>query len=68
MSIHSDTLQGLQEALLYVKGDKTQGQSEVVETPDESIIALYDRLDDNDKYLVVEVIQRLLAVRGNPTA
>lgn len=37
MSVHEDTLQGLQEALEYVKGDKSKGRLEEIIIPDEVI-------------------------------
>ena len=39
MSVHDDTLQGLKEALEYVKGDKSKGRSMIVEIPDNEIEA-----------------------------
>ena len=35
MSVHEDTLQGLKEALEYVRGDKTKARSVTI-TPDET--------------------------------
>ena len=35
MGVHEDTLQGLTEALEYVKGDKSKGRSEIVKITDE---------------------------------
>jgi len=41
MSVHENTLQGLKEALEYVKGDKTKGRSMIVELPEDEIDASY---------------------------
>jgi len=41
MTVHENTLQGLKEALEYVKGDKTKGRSMIVELPDDEIEASY---------------------------
>jgi len=37
MNVYEDTLQGLHEALDYLKGDKTKGRSSIVEISDEEI-------------------------------
>ncbi|MCL1788643.1 MAG: hypothetical protein FWG38_11705 [Defluviitaleaceae bacterium] len=37
MSVHEDTLQGLQEILDYVKGDKSKGRTVTVELSDEKL-------------------------------
>ena len=37
MSVHENTLQGLKEALEYVKGDKTKGRTMIVELPEDEI-------------------------------
>jgi len=41
MTVHENTLQGLKEALEYVKGDKTKGRSMIVELPDDEVEASY---------------------------
>ena len=41
MTVHENTLQGLKEALEYVKGDKTKGRSMIVELPDDEAEASY---------------------------
>ena len=41
MSVHENTLQGLKEALEYVKGDMTKGRSMIVELPEDEIDASY---------------------------
>jgi len=41
MTVHENTLQGLKEALEYVKGDMTKGRSMVVELPDDEVEASY---------------------------
>jgi len=37
MTIHEKTLQGLTEALAYVKGDKSMGRSFYVDLPDDEV-------------------------------
>jgi len=37
MTVHESTLQGLQEALDYVRGDKTKGRTMTVEIQDEEV-------------------------------
>jgi len=37
MSIHDDTLQGLQDMLAYVKGDNSKGRSRVIEVKNLSV-------------------------------
>ena len=39
MTVHENTLQGLKEALAYVKGDKTKGRSVFLELPDDEVEA-----------------------------
>ena len=41
MTVHENTLQGLKEALEYVKGDKTKGRSMIIELPDDEVEASY---------------------------
>ena len=37
MSVHEDTLLGLQQALDYFKGDKSKARSMIVEIPDDEV-------------------------------
>ena len=37
MTVHENTMQGLQEALAYVKGDKSKGRSFLIDLPDDEV-------------------------------
>jgi len=37
MTVHENTLQGLQEALAYVRGDKSNGRTFTIELPDAEV-------------------------------
>ena len=60
MGVHEDTLQGLKEALDYVKGDKTKGRSAVVTIPDDDIIVKYNKLPDDVKQAIRVIIDNAL--------
>jgi len=63
MGVQEDTLQGLQEALAYIKGDKTKGRSEIIEIPEEKIdemfIERFKKLSQSNKLEAMKVIDRL---------
>jgi len=66
MTVHENTLQGLKEALEYVKGDKTKGRSMIVELPDDEVEASYiiyqkiASLSDLNRQRVVGYVDGLL--------
>ena len=66
MSIHEDTLQGLHEALEYVKGDTTKGRSITLEIEDDEIdadqliIRKIEKLSREDKQKVSKYADELL--------
>ena len=68
MSVHDDTLQGLQELLAYVKGDKTKGRTVYVEEPDADpsylIYKKVSKMSDLNKQRVAGYIDGLLQVSG----
>jgi len=41
MTVHENTLQGLKEALEYVKGDTSKGRSMIVDLPEDDAEASY---------------------------
>ena len=61
MSVHDDTLQGLQEALEYVKGNRKLKET-VVEIPDEEVkfYSLYSRLSEVNKTKAMSYVSDLL--------
>jgi len=61
MSIHEDTLQGLQEALEYAKGN-LRLKTTVVEVPDEEIkfYSIYGKLSETNKLKVMNFANDLL--------
>ena len=59
MGVHEDTLQGLQEALEYTRGDRTKGRSTIVTIPDDDMFVKYNQLDEKDKYIIRGMIERL---------
>ena len=63
MGVHEDTLQGLHEALAYVKGDKTKGRSKTIVITDEKTDEIYcekfKNLPHSDKLEAMKVIDRL---------
>ena len=68
MNIHEDTLQGLKEALEYVKGDKTKGRSMLMagEIPDTNLLLFQkiEKLSEPNKQRVVKYVDELLKVTG----
>jgi signal transduction histidine kinase len=60
MGVHEDTLQGLQEALDYVKGDKSKARSAVVKIPDSDIIVKYNKLPEDMKQAINIIIDNAL--------
>ena len=64
MSVHEDTLQGLQGALEYLRGDKTKGQSAMIEMPNQDISTKYNLLPDPDKQLINVMIEKLFVASG----
>ena len=61
MSVHNDTLQGLQEALEYARGNLPLNTS-VVEIPDEEIIfySIYAKLSESNKAKLISFATELL--------
>ncbi|MCL1910582.1 MAG: hypothetical protein FWG13_00040 [Leptospirales bacterium] len=61
MSIHEDTLQGLQEALEYARGN-LQLKTTTVEVPDEEIkfYSVYGKLSETNKIKVMNYANDLL--------
>jgi len=49
MTVHENTLQGLQEALDYVRGDKSKGRSFYVDLPDAEVEKGYRQIGYNLK-------------------
>lgn len=64
MSVHDDTLQGLQEALDYVKGDTAKGRSVVVEIPDDDIIVKFNKLSEESQQAIRIIIDNLLVANS----
>jgi hypothetical protein len=66
MGVHEDTLRGLQEALDYVKGDKTKGRENI--TPEDDISVKYNKLPEEMKQIVRIIIDNALYAEytGNP--
>ena len=71
MTVHENTMQGLQEALAYVKGDKSKGRSFFVDLPDEEVEQaqiLWRKilsLPDGNRQQAVGYIDGLLQVAGD---
>jgi len=61
MSVHKNTLQGLKEALEYVKGN-IELKTTVVEVPDEEIkfYSVYRELSDENKIKIMNYAKDLL--------
>jgi hypothetical protein len=61
MSVNEDTLQGLQEALEYAKGN-LQLKTTVVEVPDEEIkfYSVYSKLSETNRIKVMNYVNDLL--------
>ena len=68
MSVHDDTLQGLNEILEYVRGDKTKARSMTVALPDNEADELFyqkfERLSDANKHRTIGYIDGLLQAAG----
>jgi len=62
MSVHESTLKGLQEALEYVRGDKSKGRSVFVEVPDDEInfYGLFKKLSANNRKKAMDYMNDLL--------
>ena len=66
MSVHEDTLQGLQEALEYVKGDKTKARSMILSLPDDDtdmeriLFQKFVKLSEPNKQRAIGYIDGLL--------
>ena len=60
MGVHEDTLQGLQEALDYVRGDKTKARSVFVKMPEDDISVKYNQLPEDMKQAVKIIIDNAL--------
>jgi len=61
MSVHNDTLQGLNEALEYVKG-RLELKETIIDIPDDEIkfYSTYEKLTDDNKLKVMEYVDALL--------
>ena len=61
MSVHEDTLQGLNEVLEYAKG-KLKLKKTVIDIPDDEIkfYNTYEKLTDDNKLKVMEYVNALL--------
>ena len=64
MSVHQETLQGLQEALDFVKGDKTKARAVTVTISDEEIEfhRTYRNLSKINKNKTIKFVNDLLKV------
>ena len=62
MSVHEDTLQGLNEALEYVKGDTSKGRSMVISIPDDVIdfYNIFEKLSESNKRKAMQYVSELL--------
>jgi len=66
MSVHDDTMQGLKEALEYVKGDQAKGRSMTATISDELadtsqiILRKIANLSETDKQRAIQYIDELL--------
>jgi len=68
MSVHEDTLQGLQEALQYVKGDKSKARSSLVPMPDSDVILKFNSLPEEDKKAITVIIDKMLIANSRYAA
>jgi len=67
MSVHDDTLLGLQQALDYFRGDKTKARSMIVEVPDDEIrfYGIYGKLSEQNKRKAMQYVTDLaMAANG----
>ena len=62
MGVHEDTMQGLQEALAYVKGDKTKARERIIEMQDNDIISKYNQLPDDVKKSINIIIENAFKI------
>jgi hypothetical protein len=62
MKIHEDTLQGLHEALAYVKGDKTKARERLIEIPENDVIQKYNQLPDDVKQSINVIIENAFKI------
>ena len=62
MGVHEDTMQGLQEALAYVKGDKTKARERIIEKPDNDIISKYNQLPEEVKQSINIIIDNAFKI------
>jgi len=66
MSVHEDTLQGLKEALEYVRGDSTKARSMVVSLPEETgdtnqlLFKKIASLSESNRQRAIEYVDELL--------
>ena len=71
MTVHENTMQGLREALAYVKGDTSKGRSFLIELPDaevEQAQILWRKilsLPDANRRQAVDYIDGLLQASNN---
>jgi len=59
--VFNDTLQGLQDALEYTKGDKTKGRSKIVSIPDIIPVKEYTKDDIKRIRTARQMTQRIFA-------
>ena len=66
MGQHEDTIQGLQEALAYIKGDKTKARERKIEMPDNDIMSKYNQLPEDVRQSINIIIDNAFkATRHN---
>lgn len=64
MSVHEDTLTGLQQALDYVKGDKSQGRAITLTIPNNDIGLKFERLSKEGQNAIMTIIDKMLIADG----
>ena len=62
MSIHEDTMRGLQEALAYVKGDKSKARERIIEVSDDDVISKYNQLPEEVKHSINIIIDNAFKI------
>lgn len=63
MSVHSDTVQGLQDALDFVKGDRTKGRTSIVTLPDDDISYKFNQLPKESQDAIRTIIDNMLIAK-----
>ena len=62
MGVHEDTIQGLQEALAYAKGDKTKARERAIQILDDDIISKYSQLPEEVKHSIDIIIDNAFKI------